>query len=176
MDSDPGAQELATASRFRVHGTWHQSRSGATVSLKKSLTRHLAPDQMQGRQLQLGKSRRCHGWQSRSLQTWLKTRSTSRILLRVLQLQSKQRLAMTVTQAGSRKRRNGHRVVLPGCPSRYEPARSQGLPIPANTFPNELARVWDSQAVGKSLAWRGLDAAFPSHFHMVTWRLLINAF
>ena len=34
-------------------------------------------------------------------------------------------------------------VVLPGCPSRrrHEPARSQGIPIPANNFPNELARV-----------------------------------
>ena len=31
--------------------------------------------------------------------------------------------------------------------------------------PNELARVCDS--VGKSPAWRGLDAAFPSHFVMV---------
>ena len=51
-----------------------------------------------------------------------------------------------------------------GCPSRPEPARSQGLGIPADNFPNELARVCDS--VGKSPAWRGLDAAFPSHFVM----------
>ena len=50
----------------------------------------------------------------------------------------------------------------PGCPSRHEPARSQGFQIPADNFPNELARVCDS--VGKSPAWRGLDAAFPSHF------------
>ena len=57
-------------------------------------------------------------------------------------------------------------VVLPGCPSRHEPARSQGLPIPADNLPSELARVCDS--VGKLLAWRGLDAAFPSHFVMVT--------
>ena len=41
-------------------------------------------------------------------------------------------------------------------------ARSQGFSIPADNFPNELARVCDS--VGKSPAWRGLDAAFPSHF------------
>ena len=40
-------------------------------------------------------------------------------------------------------------VVLPCCPSRHEPARSQGLPIPADNFPNELARLCDS--VGKSL-------------------------
>ena len=53
----------------------------------------------------------------------------------------------------------------PGCPSRHEPARSQGFGIPADNFPNELARVCDS--VGKSPAWRGLDAAFPSHFVMV---------
>ena len=50
----------------------------------------------------------------------------------------------------------------PGCPSRHEPARSQGF---ADKFPNELARVRDS--VGKSPAWRGLDAAFPSHFIML---------
>ena len=36
----------------------------------------------------------------------------------------------------------------PGCPSRHEPARSQGFRIPADNFPNELARVCDS--VGKS--------------------------
>ena len=53
----------------------------------------------------------------------------------------------------------------PGCPSRHEPARSQGFGIPADNFPNELARVCDS--VGKSPAWRGLDVAFPSHFVMV---------
>ena len=29
----------------------------------------------------------------------------------------------------------------PGCPSRHEPARSQGFGIPADNFPNELARV-----------------------------------
>ena len=29
----------------------------------------------------------------------------------------------------------------PGCPSRHEPARSQGFQIPADNFPNELARV-----------------------------------
>ena len=52
----------------------------------------------------------------------------------------------------------------PGCPSRHEPARSQGFGIPADNFPNELARVCDS--VGKSPAWRGLDMAFPSHFVM----------
>ena len=52
----------------------------------------------------------------------------------------------------------------PGCPSRHdsEPARSQEFPIPVDNFPNvELACVCDS--VGKSPAWRGLDAAFPSH-------------
>ena len=52
----------------------------------------------------------------------------------------------------------------PGCPSRLKLTRSQGLPIPADNFPNELARVCDS--LGKSPAWRGLDAAFPSHFVM----------
>ena len=48
----------------------------------------------------------------------------------------------------------------PGCPSRNagEPARSQALPISADNFPNEIARVCDS--VGKSPAWRGLNAAF----------------
>ena len=51
----------------------------------------------------------------------------------------------------------------PGCPSLHE--RSQGFGIPADNFPNELARVCDS--VGKSPAWRGLDVAFPSHFVMV---------
>ena len=56
----------------------------------------------------------------------------------------------------------------PGCPSRLEPARSQGsqAPIPADNFSNELARVCDS--VGKSPAWRSLDAAFPSHFVMIS--------
>ena len=29
----------------------------------------------------------------------------------------------------------------PGCPSRHEPARSQGFLIPADNGPNELARV-----------------------------------
>ena len=53
----------------------------------------------------------------------------------------------------------------PGCPSRHEPARSQGFGIPSDNFLNELARVCDS--VGKSLVWRGLDVAFPSHFVMV---------
>ena len=59
-------------------------------------------------------------------------------------------------------------VVLPGlgCPSRHEPARSQGLPIPADNFPNKLTRVCDS--AGKSPAWRGLDAAFLSNFVMST--------
>ena len=57
----------------------------------------------------------------------------------------------------------------PGCPSRHEPARSrlQGFKfrIPADNIPNELlARVCDS--VGKSPAWRGLDAALPFHFVM----------
>ena len=56
-------------------------------------------------------------------------------------------------------------VRSPGCVSRQEPAPSQGYPIPADNCPNELARVCDS--VGKSPAWRGLDAAFPSHFVMV---------
>ena len=45
----------------------------------------------------------------------------------------------------------GVMVVLarsPGCPSRHEPARSQVFRIPADNFPNELARVCDS--VGKS--------------------------
>ena len=46
----------------------------------------------------------------------------------------------------------------PGCPSRQEPARSQGFPIPADNFPNEVARVCDS--AGKSPAWRCLEAAF----------------
>ena len=50
-------------------------------------------------------------------------------------------------------------------PSRHdEPARSQGFPIPADNFPNELARVCDS--VGTSPASCGLDAAFPSRFVM----------
>ena len=53
----------------------------------------------------------------------------------------------------------------PGCPSRHEPARSHGIPIPADNFPNELVYVCDP--VGKSLARRGLDAAFPSRFVMV---------
>ena len=44
----------------------------------------------------------------------------------------------------------------------HEPARSQGFPSLPDNFPNELARVCDS--LGKSPAWRGLDAAFPSHF------------
>ena len=51
-------------------------------------------------------------------------------------------------------------VVLHGCPSRHEPARSQRFPIPRDDFPNELAPVCDS--VGKSQAGRGLDATFPS--------------
>ena len=42
----------------------------------------------------------------------------------------------------------------PGCPSRHEPARSQGFQIPADNFPNELARVCDSVPVGKSPTWR----------------------
>ena len=55
----------------------------------------------------------------------------------------------------------------PGCPSRHEPARLEEFVIPADIFPNELARVCDS--VGKSPAWRGLDAAFqvPSPFRVV---------
>ena len=48
----------------------------------------------------------------------------------------------------------------PGGPSRLEPARWQGFPIPADNFPDEIARMCDS--VGKSPAWRGLDTAFPS--------------
>ena len=66
---------------------------------------------------------------------------------------------------GARLSWHGVMVVLArssGCPSRHEPARSQGFPIPADNFPNELARVCDS--VGKSPAWRGLDVAFLSHF------------
>ena len=65
---------------------------------------------------------------------------------------------------------SGVMVVLPGCPSRHEPApsRSQVFPFPAHNFSDELARVCDS--LGKSpAAWRspGLDAAFPqSHFVM----------
>ena len=55
-------------------------------------------------------------------------------------------------------------IVLPGYPSRQELARSQGFRISADNFPNELARLCDS--VGKSPAWRCLDAAFPSHFVM----------
>ena len=51
-----------------------------------------------------------------------------------------------------------------GCPS--PPAQGLGLPIPADNFPNELARVCDS--VGKSPRWRGLEAAFPSQFVMDT--------
>ena len=41
-------------------------------------------------------------------------------------------------------------VVLPRCPSRHEPARLQpeGLPIPADNYPNELARVWGSRLRG----------------------------
>ena len=42
-------------------------------------------------------------------------------------------------------------AVLPGCPSRHEPARSQGFQIPANNFPNELARMCDSV----ESRWRG---------------------
>ena len=52
----------------------------------------------------------------------------------------------------------------PCCPSRHEPARLQGFRIPADNFPNELARVYDP--MGNSPAWRFLDAAFPSHFVM----------
>ena len=37
-----------------------------------------------------------------------------------------------------------------GGPSRHEPAQSQGFRIPADNFPNELARVFDY--VGKSPA------------------------
>ena len=29
----------------------------------------------------------------------------------------------------------------PGCPSRHEPALSQGFPVPAGNFSNEVARV-----------------------------------
>ena len=58
-----------------------------------------------------------------------------------------------------------------GCPSRHEPPRSQGFQIPADNFPNELARVCDS--VGKSPAC-GLDAVFPSHFVMVARRRANN--
>ena len=57
----------------------------------------------------------------------------------------------------------------PGCPSRPdspEPALWQGFPIPADNFPNELARVCQCDSVGKSPAWRGLYAAVPSHFVM----------
>ena len=64
----------------------------------------------------------------------------------------------------------GHVMVVlargPGCPSRHQPARSHGFPIPADNFPNELARVCDSVGNLKSWAWRGLGAAFPSHFIM----------
>ena len=45
----------------------------------------------------------------------------------------------------------------PGWPSRHEPDRSQGFPIPADNYSNELARVCDY--VGKSPAWRSLDAS-----------------
>ena len=43
--------------------------------------------------------------------------------------------------------------------------RRDSSPIPADNFHNELASVCDS--AGKSPAWRGLDAAIPSHFVMV---------
>ena len=52
---------------------------------------------------------------------------------------------MTNLSAGRRRGAAGYRqsviVVLPGCPSRHEPARSQGFQIPADNFPYELARV-----------------------------------
>ena len=53
----------------------------------------------------------------------------------------------------------------PGWPSRHEPDRSQGFPIPADNYSNELARVCDIHKanvcdyVGKSPAWRSLDAS-----------------
>ena len=66
---------------------------------------------------------------------------------------------------------------VPGCPSRHEPALSQGFRIPADNFPNELARVCDFSA-GKSPAWRGLEAAFPSYFvvpsHFVMVAKVVN--
>ena len=56
----------------------------------------------------------------------------------------------------------------PGCPSRLEPARSQGLPImnPCSNFPNKLASACDS--VEKSQAWAqsrcgGLSSGFSHH-------------
>ena len=65
------------------------------------------------------------------------------------------------------------RTRFPQVPTIYQPSdrsgcaalMSQGFQIPADNFPNELARVSDS--VGKWPAWRCLDAAFPSHFVMV---------
>ena len=51
-------------------------------------------------------------------------------------------------------------------PSRHEPklSDSQGFPIPADNFPNELAHVCNS--VGKSPAWRDSDAAFQVSFSL----------
>ena len=74
---------------------------------------------------------------------------------------------VVATEATGRRRRPSPADLArsPCCPSRHEPARSQGFPILADNFPNEQARVRDS--VGKSPAWRCLDAAFPSHFVMV---------
>ena len=48
-----------------------------------------------------------------------------------------------------------------------ESARADGsvAGISYSNFPNELAPLCDS--AGKSRAWRGLDAAFPSHFVML---------
>ena len=43
-------------------------------------------------------------------------------------------------------------------------SRSQGFPIPADNFPNELAHVCNS--VGKSPAWRDSDAAFQVSFSL----------
>ena len=69
-------------------------------------------------------------------------------------------LAMTLTPA-TREGYSGPRSLL------SESARAclvAGIRIPADNFPNELACVCNS--VGKSLAWRSLDVAFPSHFVM----------
>ena len=53
-------------------------------------------------------------------------------------------------------------VVLARMSESARASSTAGISEPADNFPNELARVCDS--VGKSPAWHGLDAAFPSQF------------
>ena len=93
---------------------------------------------------------------------WAVTRIQRRRAVSGFQVSPRRRVMVVLARAGS-----------PGYPSQHEPARSQGFPTTiTNNFSNELARVcipW---------AWRGLHAAFPSHFRvvMVALRLLINGF